>query len=43
LIQESAKAAANATNPIDDVRGSAWYRRRATEALVKQLLANMSA
>ena len=43
LIRESAKAAANATSPIDDVRGSAWYRRRATEALVKQLLANISA
>jgi carbon-monoxide dehydrogenase medium subunit len=43
LIDQSAKAAANATNPIDDVRGSAWYRRRAAEALVKQLLAQISA
>jgi CO/xanthine dehydrogenase FAD-binding subunit len=43
LIDKAAKAAAEATNPIDDVRGSAWYRRRATEALVKQLLAEISA
>ncbi|MFH1242233.1 MAG: xanthine dehydrogenase family protein subunit M [Pseudomonadota bacterium] len=43
LINEAARAAAAATNPIDDVRGSAWYRRRATEALVRQLLAQISA
>ena len=43
LIDETAKVAAEATNPVDDVRGSAWYRRRATEALVKQLLAQISA
>lgn len=43
LIDKAAKAAAEATRPIDDVRGSAWYRRRATEALVKQLLAQISA
>ena len=43
LIDESAKAAADASNPIDDVRGSAWYRRRAIEALVRQLLAQISA
>lgn len=43
LINETAKAAANATSPVDDVRSSAWYRRRASEALVRQLLANMSA
>jgi len=43
LIDAAAKAAADATNPVDDVRGSAWYRRRATEALVKQLLAQISA
>jgi CO/xanthine dehydrogenase FAD-binding subunit len=42
LIDETAKAAANATNPVDDVRGSAWYRRRASEALVRKLLAQMS-
>lgn len=43
LIDASAKAAADATNPVDDVRGSAWYRRRATEALVRRLLAQISA
>jgi CO/xanthine dehydrogenase FAD-binding subunit len=43
LIDITAKAAANATNPVDDVRGSAWYRRRASEALVRQLLTQMSA
>jgi len=42
-IDQTAKAAANATSPVDDVRGSAWYRRRASEALVKQLLTQMSA
>ncbi len=43
LIDQAAKAAAGATNPIDDVRGSAWYRRRATEAVVRQLLTRISA
>jgi CO/xanthine dehydrogenase FAD-binding subunit len=43
LINETAKAAADATSPVDDVRGSAWYRRRASEALVRQLLTQLSA
>lgn len=43
LIEDAAKSAAGATNPIDDVRGTAWYRRRAAEALVKQLLGQISA
>ena len=43
LIDESAKAAADASNPIDDLRSSAWYRRRAVEALVRQLLTQISA
>ena len=43
VIEEAAKAAAEATKPIDDVRGTAWYRRRATQALVKQLLGQISA
>jgi carbon-monoxide dehydrogenase medium subunit len=42
-IEQAAKGAADATNPIDDTRGSAWYRRRATEALVKQLLTKIAA
>ena len=42
IIVDAAKAAAEATNPIDDQRSSAWYRRRATEALVRQLLRQIS-
>jgi CO/xanthine dehydrogenase FAD-binding subunit len=38
VIEDAAKSAADATNPIDDVRGTSWYRRRATQGLVKQLL-----
>jgi carbon-monoxide dehydrogenase medium subunit len=38
LIGRTAKTAAGETSPIDDVRSSAWYRRRAVEALTKQLL-----
>jgi carbon-monoxide dehydrogenase medium subunit len=38
LIAEAAKAVAGETNPIDDVRASAWYRRRASEVLTKELL-----
>jgi CO/xanthine dehydrogenase FAD-binding subunit len=41
-IDDAAKSAADATNPIDDQRSSAWYRRRATGALVKQLLQQIS-
>ncbi len=42
LITEAARAAAEATAPIDDVRGTAWYRRRATEAVVKALLGSIA-
>jgi len=38
LIGNVAKTAADETDPIDDVRSSAWYRRRAVEALTRQLL-----
>ncbi len=38
LIEHVAKIAAEETNPIDDVRGTAWYRHHATEAIVKNLL-----
>lgn len=38
LIERVAKTAAEETSPIDDVRGSIWYRRRAVEAVTKQLL-----
>jgi carbon-monoxide dehydrogenase medium subunit len=43
LIEDAAKSAAEATSPIDDQRSSAWYRRRATQALVKELLMKISA
>lgn len=43
LIEQAARAAAAATDPIDDVRSSAWYRRRASEVLVKRLLTEISA
>lgn len=37
-IAEAARLAAEETSPIDDVRASAAYRRRVTEALVRRLL-----
>jgi len=42
LIERVAKAVAEETSPIDDVRASAWYRRQATEALVKGLLGRIA-
>jgi len=41
-ISEAARLSAQATNPIDDVRASAAYRRRATEVLVRRLLTEMA-
>jgi CO/xanthine dehydrogenase FAD-binding subunit len=38
LVAEVAKAVAGETSPIDDVRATAWYRRRASETLVRELL-----
>jgi len=38
LIQHVADAAAAETQPIDDIRASAWYRRKASSAIVKQTL-----
>jgi CO/xanthine dehydrogenase FAD-binding subunit len=43
LIDQAAKTASGETSPIDDVRSSAWYRRRAVEALTKQLLGRIFA
>ena len=43
LIDTVGQMAMDATNPIDDQRSSAWYRRQATAALVKQLLRQISA
>lgn len=41
-IAEAAHLSAEATSPIDDIRGAADYRRRATEALVRRLLSNLA-
>lgn len=38
LIRAVAEAAAGEVTPIDDVRASAWYRREASAAIVKQTL-----
>jgi CO/xanthine dehydrogenase FAD-binding subunit len=42
IVAEAAHLSAEATSPIDDVRGSADYRRRVTEALVRRLLAQVA-
>ncbi|UCF91433.1 MAG: FAD binding domain-containing protein [Desulfobacterales bacterium] len=42
VIAEAAQAAANATAPIDDWRATAWYRQRASGAIVKRLLEQIS-
>lgn len=38
LIAEAARLAAEATRPIDDIRGQATYRKRITEVTVRRLL-----
>ena len=38
LIEQAAKVAADETDPIDDARATAWYRRRVCEVIVKRLL-----
>lgn len=43
VIAEAARIAARETQPIDDVRGSAAYRRHITEVIVRRLLAQVSA
>ena len=40
-IGQMAAVAAGEINPIDDVRATAWYRRRVCEALVKRLLTQL--
>jgi CO/xanthine dehydrogenase FAD-binding subunit len=39
VIAEAARLAAQATRPIDDIRGTAAYRRRMAEVMVRRLLA----
>ena len=43
LIAEAAAAAAAETSPIDDIRGSAWYRKQVVEAMVKRILTAITA
>jgi carbon-monoxide dehydrogenase medium subunit len=42
LIEEAARLSAQATEPIDDVRGSAVYRRRVTGVVVRRLLISVT-
>ncbi len=39
IIEEAARTAAAETRPVDDVRASAWYRRRMVEVVVKRTVA----
>jgi len=38
LLDQAAERAAAETSPISDIRGSAWYRRRVTPAVVRRAL-----
>ena len=42
VIAEAARLAAQATRPIDDIRGTAAYRRRMAEVIVRRLLTQMA-
>lgn len=42
LVREAARLAAEATRPIDDIRGSRGYRREVTEVIVRRLLDRIS-
>lgn len=43
LLAQAAERAAAETSPISDIRGSAWYRRRVTPAVVRRALENAAA
>lgn len=43
LIEQAAQIAAAECSPIDDVRGSAWYRRQMVEAMVRRALMRLVA
>jgi len=42
VIAEAARLAAQATSPIDDIRGTAAYRRRMAEVIVRRLLTQIA-
>jgi carbon-monoxide dehydrogenase medium subunit len=42
VIAEAARLAAQATRPIDDIRGTAAYRRRMAEVIVRRLLTQIA-
>jgi carbon-monoxide dehydrogenase medium subunit len=41
VIGKAARLAADHTSPIDDIRGTAAYRRHVTEVIVRRLLAQV--
>ena len=43
LLAQAAERAAAETSPISDIRGSAWYRRRVTPAIVRRALEGAAA
>jgi carbon-monoxide dehydrogenase medium subunit len=42
VIEEAAHVAVQATEPIDDIRGTAAYRRRMAEVIVRRLLTQIA-
>ena len=39
MIEEAANAAAEESNPIDDVRASAWYRKKMVAVATRRAVA----